>query len=201
MQRKWHGLAAARRLTPLLVMAGVLTFTFTGAQSVDVDFDTKVDFTKFKTYAWLAPGDSILNRAQRGKLYGGHVMYTANEELKSRGLTLVDENPDAVFIFYSSSDEITKYSQGPTLSIGIGVGGPGYYVGGSGPVAGGNVRATTVNDGNLKYSMYDTQTRKLVWSGQARKEFNMSDDVEKIITDYTIRIFKKYPVKKSRKGR
>ena len=185
-------------ITLLLVMAGVLSFTFTRAQSVKVDFDTKVDFNKFKTYAWLAPGDSVLNRQRSDKLYDGDVMDFANEELKSRGRTLVTENPDAVFIFYTSSQEITKYSQGPTFSIGVGMGGPGFYAGGSAPVAGGKIKATSMEEGTLKYSMYDTQTKKLVWSGQANKTYKMTDDVRKIISDYTVRIFKKYPVKKSR---
>ena len=43
--------------------------------------------------------------------------------------------------------------------------------------------------------MYDTETRKLVWSGTVEKTFKLTDDVEKIIADYTVKIFKKYPVK------
>jgi hypothetical protein len=80
----------------------------------------------------------------------------------------------------------------------VGVGGPGYYVGGSAPVAGGKITASTEEEGMLKYAMYDTQTKNMVWMGMAEKRFELTDDIEKIITDYTARIFKKYPVKKGK---
>lgn len=168
------------------------------SQSVKSDHNTQIDFKKFKTYAWLAPGDSVLNRYRHDKLYGGTIMYAANQELSTRGLKMDTLNPDAVFIFYTSVDEITQYSQSATLSIGVGVAGPGYYVAGSAPVAGGNITATTVEDGSLKFVMYDTDSKQLVWSGMANKTFKMSDDVQKIIMDYTAKIFKKYPISKKK---
>jgi hypothetical protein len=183
-----------------------LFFTITGvAQSVSSDFSTNTDFTKFKTYAWLAPGDSVLNRPSPQKLFGGYIEKAANQELQGRGLKLVKEQPDVVVMFFTSVEEFTQYSQSATLSVGVGVGvgypgyyGGGYYVGASAPVAGGKVTATIKEDGSLGYSMYDTKTGKLVWTGKAEKQFKMSDDIAKIIQDYTIKIFKKYPVKKSK---
>lgn len=166
------------------------------AQSVVSDYDTKTDFTKFKTYAWLAPGDSVLNRYRSDKLFGGTIMHVANQELTSRGLKMDTLNPDAILVFYTNVEEITIYSQSATLSLGVGVAGPGYYVAGSAPVAGGKITASTVEDGLLKYVMYDTETKKLVWSGMVEKEFKMTDDIEKILGEYTAKIFKKYPGKK-----
>jgi len=175
------------------------------AQSVSADFNTNTDFKKFKTYAWLAPGDSVLNRPAAEKLFGGYIEKAANDQLKSRGLKLVKEQPDLVLMFFTSVEEITTYSQSATLSVGVGVGvgypgyyGGGYYVGGSVPVAGGKITATTKEDGSLAYSIYDTNTGKLVWTCKAEKQFKMSDDIAKIINDYTIKIFKKYPLKKNK---
>ncbi|MBL7874880.1 MAG: DUF4136 domain-containing protein [Cyclobacteriaceae bacterium] len=168
------------------------------SQSVKTDYDTQIDFKKFRTYAWLAPGDSVLNRERLDKLYGGTITYAANQELKIRGLKLDSLQPDAIFVFYTSVEEIIKYSQSPTLSVGVGVAGPGYYVGGSAPVAGGKITATSMEDGTLKYSMYDTETKNLVWSASVEKTFSMADDIQKILTDYTERIFKKLPIKKKK---
>jgi hypothetical protein len=50
----------------------------------------------------------------------------------------------------------------------------------------------------LKYVMYDTKTTNLVWSGMLEKTFKLSDDVEKIVLDATVKIFKKFPMKKVR---
>lgn len=168
------------------------------AQSVKSDRNTQLDFTQIKTYAWLAPGDSVLNRYRHDKLYCGAITLAANQELASRGLKMSTENPDAILMFYTGVEEITKYSQSPTLSVGVGVAGPGYYVAGYAPVAGGEITATTVEDGTLKFVMYDTGTKKIIWTGMVSKQFKMSDDIEKIVMDYTVKIFKKYPLKKPR---
>lgn len=164
------------------------------AQSVFIDYDTKADFSKYKTYAWLVPGDSVFNNQPRGKLYGGTIMHAADVELQRKGMTRVNTHPDAVFIFNTNTEERTKYTQSPTLSVGIGVGGPGYYVAGSAPVAGGKITESTVTDGTLIYDMYDFNTHKLVWTGNAKKTLSFTEDVEDVINKYTQKIFKKLPV-------
>jgi len=178
----------------LLVLVASLTCS-AYAQKIISDYDTKTDFKKYKTYAWLAPGDSVLNRYRHDKLYSGYITHVANNELTARGLKNDTEKPDAVFMFYTTAEEITRYSQSPTLSIGVGVAGPGYYVAGAAPVAGGHITEHTEIDGFLKYAMYDTQTGKLVWTGMVEKQFGMTEDVEKLIGAYTTKIFKKFPRK------
>lgn len=181
-----------------IFLAFVLLSVKGQTQSVKSDHDIKTDFKKFKTFAWLAPGDSVLNRPRRDKLYGGAITHFANQELISRGLRPDERNPDAIFVFYTSVEETIRYSQSPTLSVGVGVSGPGYFIAGSAPVAGGQVTANTVENGTLKYAMYDTETRQQVWWGMAKKDFKMSDDVEKLLSDYTTRIFRKFPLKKKK---
>jgi hypothetical protein len=166
------------------------------AQKISVDYDSNADFKSYRTYSWLAPGDSVLNRYRSEKLYGGYIVYAANLELTSRGLKLDSIQPDVIFVYNTTVEEITKYSQSPTLSVGVGVAGPGYYVGGYAPVAGGKITATTKEDGVLSYDMYDTKTGKLVWTASANKTFSMADDIQKIIGYVTERIFKKLPIKK-----
>ncbi|HEX6890582.1 MAG TPA: DUF4136 domain-containing protein [Chryseolinea sp.] len=193
-----------KRFNLLLLL--LLASATLNAQSVKVDYNTKTDFKKFKTYAFLAPGDSVLNRYRKDKLYTGTIMYAVNQELKSRGLVMDTLKPDAIFMFYTSMQEITTYSESATLSVGVAVSGPGYYgpgyygpryyVGASVPVAGGKITATVEEDGALKYVMYDTQSTNLVWSGMLEKTFKLSDDVEKIVLDATVKIFKKFPLKK-----
>ena len=165
------------------------------AQSVYTDYDTKADFKQYKTYAWLAPGDSVLNGKRLDKVYAGYIMHSANNELKEKGMVMSTDHPDAIFIFGTQVRDKTEYSQSPTLSIGVGVAGPGYYMAGSAPVAGGQITETTVTDGALTFDMYDGKTGKLVWAGGANKTFGIADDVEKIIADYSKKILKKLPIK------
>jgi hypothetical protein len=196
-----------KRFSILVLLFVLLVSTALMAQSVKVDYDTKTDFKKFKTYAFLAPGDSVLNRYRKDKLYGGTIVYAVNQEMKSRGLVMDTLKPDAIFMFYTSVHEITTYSQSATVSVGVGVGvpgyyygypgyGSGYYVGASVPVAGGEITATLEGEGALKYVMFDTHTGKLAWSGMLEKTFELTEDVEKIVLDATVKIFKKFPLKK-----
>ena len=167
-----------------------------GAQNTFSDYNTSVDFSKYKTFAWLAPGDSIFNKRRVDKIFGGLIMYTANQQLQKKGMMVDTTQPDAIFIFNTKVEEKVRYSQSPTLSVGVGVGGPGYYVGGSAPVAGGNITESSYEDGLLSFDMYDAKTGDLLWSGGATKSFTAAEDIEKIITTTTEKIFRKFPKKK-----
>ncbi|HMG93234.1 MAG TPA: DUF4136 domain-containing protein [Chryseolinea sp.] len=196
-----------KRFCLLILLFVVLASPGLKAQSVKVDYDVKTDFKKFKTYAFLAPGDSVLNRYRKDKLYGGTIVYAVNLEMKSRGLVMDTLKPDAIIMFYTSVHEITTYSESATVSVGVGIGVPGYYhgypgyhsayyMGASVPVAGGEITATQEGEGALKYVMFDTHTGKLAWSGMLEKTFELTEDVEKIVLDATVKIFKKFPIKK-----
>ena len=174
------------------------------SQSITSDYNTKIDFKKYKTYAWMAPGDSVFNGRRPDKVFAGYIVYSGNEELKKKGMAMDLVQPDAVFIFNTNVQERTEYMQSPIVSVGVGVAvgapgyyGPGYYVGGSVPVAGGEITEKKVADGILAFDMYDTKTHELIWSGMVEKTFSATgDDVEALIAEYTKRIFKKFPVKK-----
>lgn len=166
------------------------------AQSVFSDHDTKADFKKYKTYAWMAPGDTVLNGRRKDKIYGGYIMYAANLELKNKGMKMDTIQPDAIFIFSTTVEEKIEYSQSPTLSVGVGVAGPGYYVASSAPIAGGEITEKQMEDGVLSYNMYDAKTHALIWNGGVKKTFSASmDDIEALISKYTKMIFKKLPIK------
>ena len=176
-------------LFPLISIAG-------NAQEVTMDYDSRVDFQMFKTYAWIAPGDSVLNRYRSDKVFSGSITYAANKELMIRGMKIDSVRPDAVFVFDTMVKDFTVYTQGATLSVGVAVAGPGYYVGGSAPVAGGKITESTEQGGTLLYAMYEASNRKLVCTGRVQTKFKMSDDIQKLISNYTVKIFKKFPVKK-----
>lgn len=176
-----------------------LVFSFQGRAQVFSDYDGKVDFSKYKTYAWLAPGDSILNRQRPDKLFGGFIMNTTNQELKNKGMAIDTVQPSAIFIFHTKVQEKIKYTQSPTLSVGIGVAGPGYYAGGMAPVAGGDIRESYYQNGAIAFEMFDTKTGHLLWTGGDKKDFTNSEDIQKMITTAVKKIFKKLPIKAKKK--
>ena len=147
----------------------------------------------------MAPGDSTLNAQRKDKLYGGYVVYTADQELKKKGLTVDTSEPSAIFVFESHLEEKTQYVQTPGMSVGVGYGGPGYYVGGTVPVTGGEIKATTYGEGMLVFNMYDRGTGNLVWTGGAKKSVSDSEDMEVVIKAAVKAIFYRLPVKPAKK--
>jgi hypothetical protein len=190
-----------KTLPHLIIFSLILSlfFSMPGHAQVFSDYDGKVDFSKYKTYAWIAPGDSIFNRHRPDKLFGGFIMHTANQELKSKGMAVDTIQPAAIFMFHTKVEDKTKYTQSPTLSVGIGVAGPGYYVGGMAPVAGGEIKESYYQNGALAFEMFDTQSGHLIWTGGDKKDFTNSDDIQKMITTSVKKIFKKLPIKAKKK--
>lgn len=147
-----------------------------------------VDLKSYKSYAWVVPGDTVLGHRRDDKLYGGTIQSVADSELKAKGMTVDTQQPDAVFMFDTRLEDHVRYTQSPTVSVGFGVGspgyygGPGYYMGGMVPVAGGDVTANYYKQGTLVIEMYDLKTQKLLWRGWATKDIDYSTDM-----DYTLR--------------
>lgn len=162
---------------------------------------SSADFSKYKTYAWAAPGDTTLTTERNDKLFAGTIYLFANDELSKKGMKRVTSKPDAVFMFDTQVEDRTRYSQSPSLSVGFGVGGgygyggPGYYVGGMVPVAGGQITAVPYREGRLIYEMFDARSGELVWRGWAEKTVNTGTDISDAIRYATRSIIYKLPVR------
>jgi hypothetical protein len=68
-------------------------------------------------------------------------------------------------------------------------------VGGSVPVAGGEIKSTQVQDGMLTFNMYDTKTGNLIWTGGTRETLTNSVDVEDVIKSAVKQIFYRLPIR------
>jgi hypothetical protein len=168
----------------------VLIQSCTGSMNTFSDYDKKADLSIYRTYAWLSPGDSLnpnpVNQ-QIELMYSKSIMYAANNNLNKKGMILSPENPDVVFKFSLGVDRKTNYSQSPTLSVGVAVGGMGYYAGPgyygavSVPVAGGSVSKKYVDEAFIYIQMFETKSGALLWTGGVRKTVENSADSQKNI--------------------
>src|ERR1043165_7492433 len=70
--------------------------------------------TKYKTFAWIAPGDSALNSRRDDKVYAAVIEEAANAELMAKGMLMDTQNPDVVFMFDTRIDEKVQYRNTPT---------------------------------------------------------------------------------------
>jgi hypothetical protein len=180
---------------PVILMIILLYSCSTGFQ-ISSDYVRGTDFKKFKTYAWLAPDSSLTDNDDLSVMLGNMIMNSSNTELKKKGMVLDSENPDALFSFKIGTEVVTSYSQSPSLSVGIGVGGPGYYVGGSVPVAGGDLVASSSQTAVLSIQMFDFKTSEAIWFGGARKTVDpIGSNIQKNLQMALHNMFYRLPVR------
>lgn len=178
----------------ILILIPILTFSCSSIMKTYSYKDKKVDLKQYKTYAWINLEHIEEDNRQGNKLYAKYILGLANQELIKKGFVLDVENPDAVFLFDTQIEKRIAYSQAPQVSVGIGMGGPGYYVGGAVPVAGGQISQKNYDEGVLFIEMYDTKTQNLLWRGWAQEEISYSTDLETDIQRAVQQIFMRLPV-------
>lgn len=154
-----------------------------------------VDLKEYKTYAWVNLEHFVDENKAGEKRYARYILDLANEKLLEKGFKLDVENPDAVFQFDTRIENRVSYSQSPTVSVGVGFGGPGYYVGGAMPVSGGQVTQNNYEEGILTIEMYEPKTGKLIWKGWAEEPIHFETDIEADLKKAVSHIFMTLPVK------
>lgn len=178
-----------------------LLFSCTGSINTFGEYSKSIDFTKYKTYAWIPSESTDINTQSVERMVGKMVNSISNEELKKKGMVLDAEKPDAVFRFSMGVKNQVQYSQSPTVSVGVGVGYgygygmPGYYGGAVVPVAGGNITETRADEATLVIEMFETSTGYILWTGGARKTIDNSADSEKNMRLALHSIFERLPIK------
>ena len=151
------------------------------AQKVSVDWDKSVNFSTFKTYAYLQ-GTPTPNQLMDQRIVNG-----IEQQLMLKGLQKVDvnANPDLIVSYQAAAGSQTQVN-----TTGTGGWGWGYRWGGG-------MSTTTVSQiptGMLAVNIGDAKTHKLLWLGDARD--TLSDNPEKNtkkINKALEKMFKKYP--------
>jgi hypothetical protein len=189
-----------RILTLTSVAFTLLLFSCSSALNTFSESDKSTDFQKYTTYAWLPPDTSAANiHIAAEKMYGNLIVANSNEELKKKGMVLDNKNPDAVFRFSFGLNSKVEYRQSPTVSIGVGYGGPGYYAAAAVPVAGGNVTAHRADEVFLIIEMLDTKTGYVIWTSGIRKNVDNTGDSKKNLKLAIQSIFSRLKIKHKQK--
>jgi hypothetical protein len=159
-------------------------------QDIRYNFDQTLEFSKYKTYKWVAlKGAEPVN-----DLTDKQIIATIDSELALKGLTRVHEGDADLLIGYQASvnqeKEFTSYSS--DWGYGPGWYG-GWYGGGSSMTTG---QTSTIYIGQLVVDMYDSAQQNLVWRGVASKTLNPKakpDKQQKNLNKAVAKLFKNYP--------
>ena len=174
----------------LVMMIGTTAFS----QDVRYNFDQKTDFSKFKTYKWVAikganPVNDIMDKQIKDSI---------DSQLAQKGLSNVNADTADLFIGYQAGvgteKQFTSFSSGgPGWGYGPGWGGGWYGAGGMSTTTG---QTSTIYIGQLALDMYNSADKDLVWRGVMSKTIDPKakpDKQQKNLNKAVAKLLKNYP--------
>jgi hypothetical protein len=172
--------------TLLLALSLATIWSLPATAGVDVDWDKEVDFSQYKTYAWM-DGTPVPNELMQRRIEAA-----IEAELEARGLTKATGTPDLYVATHGSLDQETRV-YADTFGY---VGGPrrrGYRGWGRGATTT-TARVTDIEIGNLMVDLVDAGKDELVWRAIGSGTLKKPEKMQKVIPKAVGKMFKKYPV-------
>jgi hypothetical protein len=173
----------------------LLTLGAFGAQAqVHVDFDKKVDFTKYKTFKFQ-PGKVIRQLGLKdttSTFMNQYIAEAMTKDLATKGLTPSGANPDLVITYVAGAKqkkEVENFMSGPGFyspySRFYG------YRGWWGPQWN-NFWVNNYEEGTIIIDVYDAKTNELVWRAYAVSPITNYNE-QKFVTKEIGKSFKHFP--------
>lgn len=133
------------------------------AQSINANYIPGTDFSKYRSYRWVAVGDG----GSVDQILDQQIKQAVDKQLEAKALQKKDADPADLYVGYQvgvqQEQELNAY------------GTPGWRFGGG--MA--DLKTSTVNVGTLVLDVYDPATKQLVWRGAATETINKSSTPEK----------------------
>jgi hypothetical protein len=181
----------AKRSVLFSIAVVILLARYGAAQDVRYNYDKTEDFSKFKSYAWVALKDA----PKLNDITDKEIKAAVDKDLASKGLTQVE--PDKADLLVAMQAAVGHEQQFTSYSTGWGYG-PGWYGGGwygpSGNTTTG--QTSTIYTGQLTLDFYDAAKHDLVWRGVASKTIDPKakpDKQKKNIDKAVAKLLKNYP--------
>jgi hypothetical protein len=155
-------------------------------QKTSFDFDSTVDFSQFRTYAWrqgTPAGEHFLDK---------RIVSAIDSQLAAKGLTKSEAKPD-LYVLYHLALGMQKSVSG----FGTGSGPYGWR----GGLDTFDARLNEIPVGGLVVDLVDASRRELVWRGVGVDEIDIEakpDKRDKAISKAVEKILKNYPPKSAR---
>ena len=168
----------------------LLTFTiiFSSCSSIKVttDYNTKVDFNAYKTYAFYKTG---IDKAEISDLDKKRILRAIEAELSVLGI-MKSENPDMLVSIFTKSREKVNVNQNNNYGYGFGWGWNPWMWNGMNT----NVNVSQFTEGTLFIDFIDKEKKELVWQGigtgalkiqnREKKEARIKEFVKEIVSKF-----------------
>ena len=175
-------------IKPLLLIL-VILFSSCSAVKVAVDYDSKVDFKKYKTFAFYKTG---IDKAKISDLDKKRILRAIETELTKQGFAK-SSNPDMLIsIFTKTNTNVDIYRN--NFGYGYGWGWTPYYWRGAG-----RETVSTSTEGTLYIDLIDAQKKELVWQGMGTGVLSQDREAKiERINEIVMKIMEKYPPNKTK---
>jgi len=191
MQETWFSRPEFRRL----LCRFSLTFLFLGAlcltatAKINLDFDPDLDFSKYKTFAYIGGVENLVMLQLNPDLINIRIHRMVVRELEKKGLREVNPNqsPDLVVRYWASSESQVNVAV-------MGNWGPyGPYIGSYWGNTYNSVTASNRREGTLILDLIDAKVKNLAWRLYLTRKLSDPDkDWKKADEEFT-EGFKSYP--------
>jgi|TARA_B110001454_G_scaffold132980_1_gene123798 hypothetical protein len=173
-------------IKPLLLTL-VILFSSCSAVKVAVDYDSKVDFKKYKTFAFYKTG---IDKAKISDLDKKRILRAIESELSLLGL-VKSENPDMLVSIFTKSREKVDVNQNNNFGYGFGWGWNPWMWNG---MNNNSMNISQYTEGTLFIDFIDKQKKELVWQGVGtgalkiqnleKKEARVKEFVKEIVSKF-----------------
>ncbi len=174
----------------------VLLLIFAGSaigQDVRYNFSKDTDFSKFKTYKWVA----IKDAQKVDDITDKQIKDAVDSVLATKGLEKTDSENADLLIGYQAAIGTEKQYTSFNSGWGYGPGWGGGWYGGGGMNSSMTTGSTsTIYTGQLSLDMYNRDGHDLVWRGVASKTIDTKakpDKREKNLNKAVTKMLKNYP--------
>jgi hypothetical protein len=168
------------RLIRLLPLFTAMLLVSCSSVRVATDYDTKADFSQYKTFAFYKKG---IDKVEVSDLDKRRILRAIESEMLVKGMTKSD-NPDVIVnIFAKSTKSVKVYDDYNYFWR------PWYYGSNFG------ARISQYNEGTLFIDIIDNHKKELVWQGIGKGALTMSNvkKREARIKEFVGEIMEKYP--------
>lgn len=174
----------AMKILKLLFLLCLVMLTSCSSVRVVSDYDTKVDFTSYKTFAFYKKG---IDKASVSDLDKKRIMRAVEAELVAKGFSK-SANPDILVSIFTKSREQVNVSDN-NIGIGWGWGYNPWFYGRT------NININQYTEGTLFIDFIDKNTNELIWQGIGSGAMKMSniEKKEERINEFVYKIISTYP--------
>lgn len=172
------------KILKLLFLLCLVILTSCSSVKVVSDYDTKVDFTSYKTFAFYKKG---IDKASVSDLDKKRIMRAVEAELVAKGFSK-SVNPDILVSIFTKSREQVNVSDN-NVGIGWGWGYNPWFYGRT------NININQYTEGTLFIDFIDKKTNELIWQGIGSGAMKMSniEKKEERINEFVYKIISTYP--------